>query len=485
MKPTELFLPKVARIAEEQLQLRRSEVPENKLYNLSKKRLNKIDFIQSLHSGPRPRVIAEVKRKSPSLGDLAMDLDPCTVALAYARAGAAAISVLTESTFFGGSHEDLRRIRQVLPNHPLLFKDFVIDPYQILEASAYGADAVLLIYSLLGPERIRDFYSLASSLGLTPLIEVHDQSEFADAVRMGACLLGVNNRNLTTLKTDLNISRQIVTSQALSKDSGITLISESGLNTAEDILRFEALGFDAYLIGTSLMRNRNPESALSELRKSVDSNRLQQVHESDQVHRISVKVCGITRLQDAQLALDLGAHAIGFVIAPSPRQITLTQAKIISRQLPKNIHRVGVFVDPSIEHLSEAVFQAELSGIQLHGCETSAFVKEVRQMFPELHLIKALPLPLISQAEDYPCDAVLIDPPRLDNQELQHGPLPHPLKGKFMYLAGGLTGENVAGFIRSHKPQGVDVSRGVESSPGIKDAIKMKHFFAQIDSSNS
>ncbi|MBL7669202.1 MAG: indole-3-glycerol phosphate synthase TrpC [Bdellovibrionaceae bacterium] len=272
MKPTELFLPKVARVAAEQLQLRRLQISEAKLTELSENRPQKIDFIQALRNGPRPRIIAEVKRKSPSLGPLAMDLDPCNVALGYARAGASAISVLTESTFFGGSHEDLRRIRQVLPNHPLLLKDFVVDHYQILEASAYGADAVLLIHNLLGPEKTRDFYSFACRLGLTPLIEVHDPAEFADAVSLGARLIGVNNRNLATLKTDLNVSSQLISSQISVKESGITMVSESGLNTAQDIKKLDALGFDAYLIGTSLMRNRNPETALSELLKNFSTD---------------------------------------------------------------------------------------------------------------------------------------------------------------------------------------------------------------------
>lgn len=200
---------------------------------------------------------------------------------------------------------------------------------------------------------------------------------------------------------------------------------------------------------------------------------------------VSVKVCGITRLQDAELAIELGAHAIGFVLAPSPRQISTSQAKSISRQIPKSVHRVGVFVDPSVEYLRESVLQAELSGIQLHGRETPDFVKVVREMFPEVLLIKALPLSLASEVDALVCDAILIDPPRLDDQALQHRPLPEPLKKKFMYLAGGLTTENVAGFIRSHMPQGVDVSRGVESSPGLKDAVKMKTFFAQINGSSA
>ncbi len=207
-------------------------------------------------------VIAEIKRKSPSRGLIRRDYDPVEIARAYARGGAACISVLTDSHFFGGSLETLEKIRAVV-DLPLLRKDFMIDAYQIDEARVAGADAILLIVAALDQDRLKDLQSCALGLGLDVLIEVHDESELDRALAIGADLIGVNNRNLKTFEVDLANTERIAS--RLSSSPEIVLVAESGIATFEDVKRLERAGASGFLVGESLMRQPDPGRALEAL----------------------------------------------------------------------------------------------------------------------------------------------------------------------------------------------------------------------------
>jgi len=209
-------------------------------------------------------VIAECKRRSPSKGVLRDAYDPAAIAAGYVRAGAAALSVLTEPTFFDGALNHLRRVRETV-DVPLLRKDFIVDEYQLLEARAAGADAVLLIVAALADEPLRRLRREAAALGLATLVEVHDVDELSRAVDAGAEVIGVNNRNLRTLQVDVNASRAI----AERLPAGITAVSESGLRTAADITGLRQLGYSAFLIGERFMTSPDPGAALGELLASV------------------------------------------------------------------------------------------------------------------------------------------------------------------------------------------------------------------------
>jgi indole-3-glycerol phosphate synthase len=221
-----------------------------------------LNLVERFRRLPGPQIIAEVKRQSPSKGQIAIELDPVEVALGYQRAGATAISVLTEPHYFGGSVQDLKNIREALPYMPLLMKDFVIDRYQILQARALGADTVLLMYSLLGESELRRLYEDAKSLGMEPLVEVHDEKEFELALTLGASLIGVNNRNLKTLDVDLETSTRLLKDRHF---GNIVLISESGIETAQQIRLLGQLGYRGFLMGTQLMKDKQPESTLRNL----------------------------------------------------------------------------------------------------------------------------------------------------------------------------------------------------------------------------
>ena len=217
-------------------------------------------FSESMRRTGHFNVIAECKRRSPSVGVLRDDYDAVAIAKAYAAAGAAAISVLTEPTFFDGSLEHLASVRQAVAV-PVLRKDFIVSEYQLLEARACGADAVLLIVAALADAELRRLYATAGELGLDVLVEVHDDRELERALGVGAEMVGVNNRNLRTLAVDVHASETLI--ERIPGE--LTAIAESGLRSAADLRRLSALGYRGFLIGERLMTAEHPGAALEEL----------------------------------------------------------------------------------------------------------------------------------------------------------------------------------------------------------------------------
>jgi indole-3-glycerol phosphate synthase len=220
-------------------------------------------FEQALRHTPTSataRVIAECKRRSPSKGILRRDYDPAAHARAYAEAGAVAISVLTEPTFFDGSPEHMRAVRAAV-SLPLLRKDFIVTEYQLLEAAALGADAVLLIVSALDQQSLTSLLRAAHGLSLAVLVEIHDLDELRRAVDAGARIIGVNSRNLRTLSVDPEVFDRV----AEQLPGGTTKVAESGIRTSDDIARLSEAGYDAFLVGERLIAQRDPGAALREL----------------------------------------------------------------------------------------------------------------------------------------------------------------------------------------------------------------------------
>jgi indole-3-glycerol phosphate synthase len=207
-----------------------------------------------------PAVIAEVKRASPSKGVLCADFDPARIAAEYRRGGAAAISVLTDESFFQGSLAHLESVRAAV-DLPVLRKDFTIANAHIVEAAAHGADAILLIAAILSGRELRDFRESAARYGMTALVEVHNRHELDAAAASGAQIIGVNNRSLSTFQVTLD------TSLALAEymPSGVVRISESGINNAADIARLRAAGYTAFLVGEHLMKSVDPAAAIQQL----------------------------------------------------------------------------------------------------------------------------------------------------------------------------------------------------------------------------
>ena len=218
------------------------------------------DAVRAGATGSIPRIIAECKRRSPSRGVLRPDYDPVAIALGYEKAGAAAISVLTEPTFFDGTLDHLQAVRSAV-GVPVLRKDFVVSEYQLLEARAARADAVLLIVAALDPRALATLHARALALGLDVLVEVHCADELSVAIDAGAQIVGVNNRNLRTLEIDVTASETL----AARTPRGMVTVSESGLKTAGDLARLRHLGYSAFLIGERFMMEKDPGGALQAL----------------------------------------------------------------------------------------------------------------------------------------------------------------------------------------------------------------------------
>jgi len=253
------FLATIVEHVKSQVEQRRREIPLSALRQRPLFHEPTRGFAKSLTGNSR-RIIAEVKRASPSKGLIREDFDPVAIAQDYASHGASAISVLTEERFFQGSLSYLEQIRRAV-NVPLLRKDFIVDPYQLMEARSYGADAVLLIAALLDPSFLKELRDQATALSLDSLVEVHNEGELNAAMKAGAQVLGINNRDLRTFEVSLATTEKLV--PLIPADR--LAVCESGIDSVEQIHRVEELGLRVFLIGESLMRAARPGERLRQL----------------------------------------------------------------------------------------------------------------------------------------------------------------------------------------------------------------------------
>lgn len=256
------FLQKVAAEARERVEQAREFSYFAKLQKQAEKNREKCEphaFHAALSRRDRTNIIAEIKRASPSKGVIKGEIDVGKFARSYATGGAAAISVLTEPKHFDGTMSDLVAAVKTV-EIPVLRKDFIVDEYQIVEAAAAGASAILLIVAALSVDELRNLHTIATELGLDVLVEIHDAAEMQTAIEIGAAIIGVNNRDLHSLEVSLDTSRQLIEH----RPDGVLMISESGISTLDDINELKALGFDGFLVGETLMRTGNPSKTLAD-----------------------------------------------------------------------------------------------------------------------------------------------------------------------------------------------------------------------------
>ena len=306
-----------------------------------------ISLREKIQAEPDISIIAEIKRQSPSRGILNNHVEIAELAKSYESAGAAAISVLTEDKFFRGCPDDLITARSNT-SLPILRKDFIIDEYQVWESRVIGADAILLIVRVLSSAELSQLSRLAQTLDLDVVIEVHDRSELDIALSLCPRIIGINNRNLATFETDLTTFESLAA--AIPADT--LTISESGVFSRDDILFLKERGADAVLVGESIISSPDPYLKIRELRGTNPMTR--------------IKICGITNVEDAMKAAELGAHAVGFIFSEGPRRIDPKTAKGISLALPPFISKVGVFVNEETEVIERLVRECRLDAIQLH-----------------------------------------------------------------------------------------------------------------------
>ncbi len=406
---------------------------------------------------PGARFVMEVKMASPSEGAIRAKADPAAQALAYAGV-ADAISVLTDGPFFGGSLEDLAAVRRVYDG-PILAKDFVIDPRQVAEARAFGADAVLAMLSVLDDDAARTVLAAAEALGMDVLVEAHDAAEVRRAVALGAPLIGINNRDLRTLEVDLATTERL--SHLVPADR--ILVAESGIATRADVERL-ASHADAFLVGTALMRAARPAEAARALAFG------------------RVKVCGITSQADADAAVAAGASFLGLVMVPgTPRAVTReTMAGISGAPL------VGVFRNAKLPEVAVAARELGLAAVQLHGEEDADYLRALRALLlPEETEIWATG----AVGDDLPAprdgaDRILFDT-KVSGRTGGTGQAfdwdrirDRPELGAAL-LAGGLNPGNAREAARVGA-WALDLCSGVEASPGRKDPAKLAAFFEAL-----
>jgi indole-3-glycerol phosphate synthase len=256
-----MILDEIVAYNRTELEKTKRRVPLGELKKAAQEQPDPLDFAAALRS-EGVRLIAEVKKASPSKGVIRADFNPVEIASTYASSGASAISVLTEEKYFQGSLDYLREIKKTLGNRiPLLRKDFIFDPYQIYQARAYGADALLLIVAILNPEMLNELLSLSHELGMKCLVEVHNEAELETAVKSEAAVIGINNRDLTTFEVDISTTlrlRQLIPGDRI-------VVSESGIRTGEDIKKLKEWGVDAVLIGEALMATEDIAAKIKEL----------------------------------------------------------------------------------------------------------------------------------------------------------------------------------------------------------------------------
>ena len=431
-------------------------------------------------------IIAEHKRSSPSAGAIRPGSSVAEIARAYERGGAAAMSVLTEERHFDGSLEDLREARRAC-GLPLLRKDFIVDSYQLAEAASAGAAAVLLIVAALEPPRLRALHDEAAARRLDVLVEVHDAAELEAALDAGACIVGINNRDLR----DFSVELERTFSLRDAVPDGVLVVSESGISTPEQLARLCRHRVDGALVGERLMREDDPGggAALRARRcaraAGVGSGAVIVVVGVDAAR---VKICGITRLADALLAAELGAWAVGMVFYPgSSRRCTIAEAEAIGAALRRRVELAGVFVNAPLDEIARVSERVGLTLVQLHGDEGPAFCAEVARR-TGARTIKAVAVRGIFSLRDlerFHTSFHLLD----GHAPGQRGGTGEPFDWTLvstrrsrvpLIVGGGLDPTNVREAIAATHPFAVDVASGVESAPGIKDPERLRAFLDEV-----
>ncbi|KAF9167892.1 bifunctional tryptophan synthase trp1 [Actinomortierella ambigua] len=502
---------------------------------------HQIDFVERVkRNHPKyPAVMAEIKRASPSKGNIDLDVNAAEQSLEYARAGASVISVLTEPKWFKGSLNDMRLVRAMvgsLPNRPaVLRKDFIVDTYQILEARVYGADTVLLIVAMLSVDQLRTLYNFAVKLGIEPLVEVNNAQEMEVATELGAKVIGVNNRNLHNFEVDMETTTKLVNMVP----EGTVLVALSGIQGREDVERYVEQGVGGVLVGEALMRCKDKRAFIRALLG---------IEAAEKESKVLVKICGVKTVDAALQATDLGADFIGMIFAEgSKRQVSLKVAaeiveavreyanmnaahnetlnqeggsggdsdgtkkagdlaenedwfRVHARRAERNPRKpmiVGVFKDQTLEEMTRVVDTLKIDLVQFHGREDPNWAK-----FLPVPVIRAFHVP----AGETSAESVLKDVKAsrglnayclLDTASKAGGAgggegtafdwsvakqVVDSQEGGFpILLAGGLDPDNVAEAIRQVRPWAVDVSSGVETN-GEKDEQKIRAFITRAKS---
>lgn len=435
-----------------------------------------------------PAIIAEYKRASPSLGDIAPHITPEQAAQAYAKGGASALSVLTEETFFKGNLAFIPSMAKT--GLPLLRKDFLFDPLQVAATLATPVSAMLLIVALTpDPTMLRDFQETATAHGITSVVEVLNYQELEIARASGAKVIQVNARNLDTLAVDRNACLAL----GREKQKGELWIAASGIETRLHLNEALESGYDAVLIGTSLMRDGTPETSLRRL-----TGRYSPEFPLSTWPNPLTKICGMKRQLDVDKAFACGADLCGFIFdARSPRFISLETAAHINTH---GMFRTGVFVNAPLEVVQQAIREARLDFVQLHGDESTEYCSALpsqivlKTVWPERfrehgNISRARLEAELERFAPYVAGFVLDSGQKGggSGRTLDRETLCTLRTNRPCLLAGGLCPQNAASAWKEIKKLqdspfiGLDLNSGLETAPGVKDSEKIQEMFAALE----
>jgi indole-3-glycerol phosphate synthase/phosphoribosylanthranilate isomerase len=421
---------------------------------------------KSLHealSQPNAGFILECKKASPSKGLIRPTFDLDEIIKAY-EPYAAGISVLTDQKYFQGTFEYLDYVTSRV-NQPVLNKDFFIDEYQVHLARKHNADAILLMLSVLKDSEYRTLAELADFYQLDILTEVSNKEEANRAIALKAKIIGINNRNLRDLSTDLAMTEQLAP-HIRRKAPEAVLISESGIYTNQDVRRLAPLA-DGFLVGSSLMAQQDIVTAIKNMLFG------------------SVKVCGITQAENAKDIAEIGASYMGLIFAPkSKRAISLKIAKHIVNEVPFNY--VGVFVDATVAEVVEIAATLDLYAVQLHGNEDQNYITALRAKLPKTceiwrakGVVDQIPELIESNVDKFLLDCKVGSQSGGTGQSFDWVLLDKLNNKDNIVLAGGIGPDNIM-QTTTHNVAVIDVNSGVESAPGIKDSTKLSALFQRL-----
>lgn len=478
-----------------------------------------ISFVDRIKSTPHTAVMAEIKRASPSKGDIAPNASAPAQALRYAIAGASVISVLTEPTWFKGTLGDMLSVRRAvdsMPNRPaILRKDFILAKYQIDEARLHGADTVLLIVAMLDDAKLKELYDYSVSLGMEPLVEVNSPAELERALVIGSKVIGVNNRNLHDFNVDMSTTSRV--NDAL-KGRDVILCALSGIAGHDDVAKYVEEGVRAVLVGESLMRAKDAGAFLRELiglPKATEAA----------PEKPLVKICGVRSAKDAQVAVDAGADLVGIICVPGTKRYVAPE---VAREIANTVRRgrksgsgaevssplwfsanaqrlrarrrplsVGVFRNQPLDDIIAAVDEIGLDIVQLHGDEPQQWAAQIPVPVIKVFRVSGETIKGGEVSRPGLNDFVLLDAAGASGgagggdgvafdwgvakRVADEGEVGSEGKARLpLILAGGLTPDTVAQAVMEVGPLCVDVSTGVEAEDGTKDPAKVNAFVKAV-----
>lgn len=477
--------------------------------------------VSATRFGGEPYVICEIKRRSPSRGEISAGLNAVELAGRYVRAGATSLSVLTEEDYFAGSLADLVEVKRQFPGTAVLRKDFLVDTEDVEISARAGADAVLLIASILDAGVLAQMHARAYDLGMRALVEVHDSADVAKVRELAPELIGINARDLTDFSVDLlrpiRVRREI--------DWNAQVVFESGVHSAEHAAFAAAEGFGGILVGESVVREPRLVGKLTQAFRAQRARYVgrqaggnvgrevgspgggatevgsgsaaasghggaaafwSRLLDGPRRARVLVKMCGMAREEDVRAADDLGADIVGFVFADSPRAAT---PELVRRCRDTAALKAAVVVNgPGAGRIDvrvrELLDEGLIDVVQLHGDEDPEACYDLA--FPYYKAVRLREAGDVAAAEAYRCPRRLVDAysavarggtgVRIDNDLIEAARRRFPL-----WLAGGLTAEIISEVVEQFEPELVDVSSGLEHEPGAKDYAKMRKFMRSIE----